>query len=303
MKTTIVYVFVYEGTRKYLNQIGVSVTALRKVHPEANIKIVCDPGTPVRVKRDLPKLLDMVDEVIVEECPESPPVARSFYLKTRMPDLVKCDFVFLDADTLPILPFYEDMAAGDCDIAMVQDRSHYHPIEPHFPEFVVPKMEEMGWPTHTRKYYNTGVGFYRNTPGRDKLVAKWQQLWWDRWKKIECEGDDQICFNVAVELTEASVRELPICFNAMVAAHPRHARDARIYHFFAGNKQNFGDSLFGHLVQHYELNQEVDWPTLNKAVAMQYPWMPPYWPKHLWQAGLRMHAIKHWVLNRIGRGK
>jgi hypothetical protein len=303
MKINVVYVLVYEGTKKYLNQLGVSVLSLKQVHPDVHVTVVSDPGSRQRVARDSAKLLESIDEWIVEDCPDMPPVARSYYLKTRMPDLVRSDFVFLDADTIAIRPFYEEISAVDGDVAMVQDRSHVHPIQPRFPEFIVPKLEAMNWPTYMSKYYNTGVGFYRATKARDDLVANWQRLWWDRWKKVECEGDDQICFNVATQQSVARVHELSPVFNAMVNVHPIHAVNARIYHFFAGNQSHFGSSLLGHLVEHYERFQELDLRELNRAKEMEYPWMPPYWPKHLWKAGMRTKAIKYFFLYRLGLGQ
>jgi hypothetical protein len=300
MKANILYVLVDEGSRKYINQLGVSVLALRQVHPEARVRVLSDLGTRQVVTIASSKLLESIDEWIVEDCLDLPATARSYYLKTRMCDHEKSDFVFLDADTLPIRPFYEDISVIDSDIAMVQDRNHFFPIQPQYPNHIVPNLEEMKWPTSMDKYFNTGVGFFRATKARGELVANWQQLWWERWRKVQ-EADDQICFNVAAQMSRANVHELPVCFNAMVNVHPIHAVDARIYHFFAGNQKHFGCSLFGHLVEHYDRFQELDTKTLKRAKSMNYPWMPPFWPKHLWKAGMRTQAIKHFIINRFTR--
>lgn len=300
MKINILYVLIDEGSRKYINQMGVSVLALRQVHPDANVRVLSDPGTREVTSRGSPKLLKSIDEWIVEDCSYLPAKARSRYLKTRMCDYEKSDFVFLDADTVPIRPFYEEMSVIDCDIAMVQDRNHFFPIQPQYPKQIVPDLEAMEWPTSMKKYFNTGVGFFRATQARDELVAKWQQLWWDRWQKVQ-EIGDQICFNVAAQQLSTNVYELPACFNAMVNAHPIHAVNARIYHFFAANQKDFGCSLFGHLVEYYDRFQELDTKALERAKSMNYPWMPPFWPAHLWKAGMRAQAIKHFLINRIKR--
>jgi hypothetical protein len=300
MQINILYVLIDDGSRKYLNQLGVSVLALRQVHPQARIRVLSDLGTRQVVTSASPKLFERIDEWIVEDCLDLPAKARGFYLKTRMCNHEKSDFVFLDADTLPIRPFYEDISVTNCDVAMVQDRNHFFPIHPQYPKHIVPNLEEMNWPTTMDKYFNTGVGFFRATKARDELVAKWQQIWWERWGKVQ-EPDDQLCFNVAAQKLRAKLHELPACFNAMVNVHPIHAVNARIYHFFAGNQKHFGRSLFGHLVEHFDRFQELDTRALERAKRMNYPWMPPFWPTHLWKAGMRTEAIKHFLINRIKR--
>jgi hypothetical protein len=77
----------------------------------------------------------------------------------------------------------------------------------------------------------------------------------------------------------------------MVRAHPRHARRARILHFFAGNVSSLDDSLLEHLVTVYDAEKRIDWEAVDRCVALDHPWMPPYWPRRLWQTGNRLRAL------------
>ena len=107
------------------------------------------------------------------------------------------------------------------------------------------------------KYYNAGIGFYRNTPEVKVVVADWQRRWAHSWNM----GDDcdQLALNCSLQSLPIRVHELPPEYNAMVLVHPSHAKRAKIYHFFAGNNEKFGDSLFEHLIMHFEINRLIDW--------------------------------------------
>jgi hypothetical protein len=226
------------------------------------------------------------------------PRARSFYLKTRLRDILSGDYIYLDSDTLPVRPFL-DMAAGDWDVAFVQDRTHHGPIKPVFPHWELPRLKRMGWQAKLDRYFNAGIGFYRDNAAARAFTTDWQ----NRWRYSYSLGDDwdQLALNCSLEAVPVRAKELPASYNAMVTVAPVHARGAKIYHFFAGSFATLEGSLYQHLLDHLEARREVDWATIDRCVAMDHPWLPPYWPRRLWQTGNRALAVRHFVANLPAR--
>jgi hypothetical protein len=279
-----------------------SAAAVRRLQPGARIVLVSDEATAPLVSAAGGFLREVIDEFRVEPARMPEPRARSFYLKTRLRDVLTGDFIYLDSDTLPVRPFF-DIAEGDWDVAFVQDRTHHGPITPVFPHWELPRLRRMGWQATLTRYFNAGIGFYRDNPRVRALTSDWQK----RWLHSYSLGDDwdQLALNCSLEATDVRVHELPASYNAMVTVSPVHAIDAKVYHFFAGNRAELADSLFEHLIRHFEATGKVDWATLDHCVSRNHPWMPPYWPRRLWQTGNRLEAVRLALLNlraRLGRG-
>jgi hypothetical protein len=285
----VAYVLVSSGQDRYTTMCYLSAAAVRRLHADARIVLVTDEATGRLIRANAPHLSQVIDEFLVEPATMPEPRARSFYLKTRLRDVFAGDFFYLDADTLPIRPFF-DVAEGDWDVAFVQDRTHHGPITPVFPHWELPRMKRMGWQAKLSRYFNAGIGFYRDNSRVRELAKDWQE----RWRHSYSLGDDwdQLALNCALESVPVRVRELPPSYNAMVTVAAVHARDAKIYHFFAGNRAELQDSLFEHLIRRFEETRTVDWDAVDHCVARNHPWMPPYWPRRLWQTGNRQEAVR-----------
>lgn len=285
----VTYVLASTGCDRYATMCFLSASALRRVHPEVRTVLVCDERTSVHLRANAPFLERVIDEFVIEPAPMPHPRSRSFYLKTRLRSIITGDFIFLDCDTLPVRPFL-DMTAGDWDMAFVLDRSHHGPIDPVFPHWEVPRLKRMAWNARLTRYFNTGVGYYRDNAAVRALATEWQRLW----EQAYAQGDDwdQLAFNCAAEAVPVRIHELPVSYNAMVAVSPLHAREAKIYHFFAGNQTEMSDSLYEHLIHYFESSGKVDWAAIDRSVATNHPWMPPYWPRRLWQTGNRVQAVR-----------
>jgi hypothetical protein len=293
---TFVYSVVQHRPGRFAAMCHLSVACLRRLYPDARVVLVSDPETDAVLSRHYGKLLDLITRRIVQPLEFTDLRARSYYLKTCLRDLVDGDMLYLDCDTLPIRPF-DDLWQNREDAALVQDRNHHCPIVPRFPDWVVERAQRTGWRHDFKKYFNLGVYFLRDTPVVRVLVDEWQQ----RWRALYALGDpcDQMSFNYALTTVPVSVRELPPAYNAMVTVHPSHARGAKIYHFFAGNISSMPDLLLEHLLHEYAASGEVDWDSIDRCVALDHPWLPPYWPRRLWQTGNRWRALREFTHNRL----
>ena len=275
-----------------------SASAARRVHPDARLVLLTDEPTPARVRQSCPRLLDLFDRVVSVPLSYPEPRTRSFYIKTRMRDLIDGDFVFLDTDTLPVRPF-GDVFGKAWDVAAVQDRNHHCPVRPVRPHWEAPRLTRLGWDVRLRWYFNTGVLFWRDTPAARRLGAAWHARWLEELAKLD--DFDQLAFNVAAHDTATDVLELPPAYNAMVTVHPVHARGARVYHFFTVNPDAWRQTVFEHLLSGVERTGEIDWEAVERCVAMDHPWLPPYWPRRLWQTGNRAQAVRLYAAKAVRR--
>ncbi|QDU18682.1 glycosyltransferase family protein [Urbifossiella limnaea] len=294
----VTYVLVDAAGGRYAAMAYLSVAALRRVHPGACITLVCDPPTAAAVPGFRFPLRGLVDELRAEPADMPHPRARSFYLKTRLRDLLAGDFAYLDCDTLPVRPF-ADVFDRPFDLALVQDRNHHGPVRPVFPEWERPRMKAMGWEYPLARYFNAGVMYVRDTPAARAVAADWQA----RWHFSYARGDDwdQLALSCAIHTTPAAVAELPPAYNAMVSVHPALARGAKVLHVTVGNSLVGDDTLFGHLLRHLDATGDVDWPTLDRCVARDYPWVGPDWAYRLWHTGNRRRAVVRAVAGRLAR--
>ncbi len=294
----VAYVVVSNGRDRYAAMAYLSAASVLRLHPDWRVFLVCDEATPARLRAGCPELAALAADIIGLPVSVEHPSARGFYLKTRVRDVVPGDFVFLDADTLPVRPF-ADIADGDWELAIGHDYNHHRPLRLTYPHWLESRLERVGWPGPLDRSYNSGVVFYRDTPAVWEAVADQQRLF----AELLAVGDrcDQTPLTYALRRSRVRVRELPAAYNAMVTVSPLHARGAKIYHFFAGSFTTLEGSLYQHLLDHFDAHHAVDWAAVDRCVAIDHPWMPPYWPRRLWQTGNRALAVRHFAANLPGR--
>jgi len=294
----VLYVLTGDQSDRAACQLGVSLLALRKVEPNAVVTLSCDGLAAKFLERDFPEILDQIDSVLQPETMHSSAIEQSRELKILALQYLPGDFVYLDNDTLPVMPFYQDLAARSDQIGLAKDHNHEFPLGTGVPTQVWDRYEVLGWDAKPTTYFNAGLGFYRDGEARRQLSARW----FDRWNESVARMkiyNDQHCLNAAIVELGLDVTELPSCFNAMVTVHPRHAVGARVYHYMAGNRKSLDGTLFEHLIEFYGEHRAIDWPTINHAISLEHPWMPPYWPMRFMKAGRPYLALKHWLINRL----
>jgi hypothetical protein len=303
---TVVYVLTCPGRGRFATMTYLSAAAFRRVHPEGRAVLLTDPPSKAALVDTFPQLPAEFDEVVVVPAEGADLRIRSRHLKTQVRDAVSGDFVYLDVDTLPVRRF-DEIAVGQWDVAAVQDRNHHCPLDPVFPYWRSDDYRRLGWEHPLPKFFNSGVVFFRDTAATRRLSAEWQRRWRELFA-VGREDDDQFALTSALFATPGlTVNELDVRYNGMVAAHPVHARGAKVWHFFAGNVPDTSGTVLEHLIRRFDATGEVDWPTVDRCVAMDHPWVPPYWPRRLWQTGNRRLALRHglakWLPGRRAGGR
>ena len=104
MKTQIVYVLVSSEKDVFLEELWVSAWSLRQYEPDVTVNVVVDEPTAKRVYSN-EDLMALITNVVVADVPEEyTPKERSREIKTRIRELIKGEFFYIDTDTVICKP-------------------------------------------------------------------------------------------------------------------------------------------------------------------------------------------------------
>jgi hypothetical protein len=289
MSIKVCYVVTCSEWDMYTKMLYISASAVRRLYPAAQVVLVTDTaGASFARRKDYP-LFGLLTEVMeASDAIGSDPLVRSRYLKTSLRQRVNGDFLFLDADTLPIRPFEQILQLGGA-MAAADDRNRDYPY-PHVPPHIKPHYRSLGWRLDVDRYYNTGVLLFRDTSECHKLCDEWHR----RWRHSAEQGVyyDQPAYNSAVNELGISVSTLQTRFNAMVDADPALAKGAAILHFYA-KARYFDKMIMAYLVNQLKApNWHIDgWEAVGRCASAGHPWAPPCLPPLLWQSGNYFRAV------------
>ena len=263
-----------DGDDLYPEATFIAIALLRRVYKHASVILFIDEVTERKVLPRAQPAMNAANEVIRVKADFPDSSARSRYMKTSIRLRVNGDFVFLDSDTL-VIGACDKLFTGGTPIAAALDLNSIFPY-PHTPIWIQPIYQHFGWTYPLKHYFNTGVVYWADLPETRRLA----ELWHERWRLvIQKFGKyhDQPSFNSAVADSEIAVKVLPTVYNAMVEAHPRFVRGARILHFFSSKPSMVANNvtLIGHLLRHYQLTKQIDWPVVEAASENGDAWVGP----------------------------
>lgn len=311
---TIVFALSSTGEDVYAAMARLAVNAVRLSNPDLRIVLLCDhvtAGSAAFANGPLPR---EVDEVVVDQTPESTSLLRSRHLKTRMRQLVNGPFLFLDIDVL-VRGDLSEVFKLDCDVAAAVNHSTDDPSrqmwEKHQQVF-----DMMRWARDEQHYLNSGVVFFNDTPAALKAGASWTTAWYESMRRTG-KHYDQPAFNAALTSSGAHVAVLPHTYNAQIASEPSSARDARVWHYYSSGGT---DEVFQFHVEAQRLMRtgSFDRRRLERTVAAKHPWARTNitddivaqnairngglsaWHRQ-WFLRSRISAVKTWWRNRIRR--
>lgn len=277
MSLQVCYILSSDGeSDAYAGMTFVSASLVRRLHPAARVVLLLDEVAAAALGRKSARVLTIADEVRTVQTGLADQRLRSRFVKTRMRSEIDGDFVFLDADAIPVRPF-DRMFRGREPLALVLDRNAKE-RQPGFPEWVGRVYGELGWRTPLPHYFNSGVMFWRDTPETRRLGEEWHRRW-----RAFCDHRggsdhrDQPALNSAIDALGVPVRIMPPAYNAMIEASPALARGARIFHFYTSASGGLPqpDTLLRHLLDCLSQTGEIDWPAVRRAAWFRDPWMAP----------------------------
>jgi FkbM family methyltransferase len=266
------YILSSEGDDGYFDMTLISIALLRQVHNHDRIILVLDDITSKNIGERAGAVRDLVDRVITVKADLPTAALRSRYLKTLLRTFVEGEFVFLDADTL-VIDRCDEIFNRGAPLAAADDLNSTFPF-PHTPLWIEPIYAHFGWQYPLSHYFNTGVVYWADSPDTRQLA----QVWHDRWSSVAAvfgKYQDQPAFNSSVRDCGINVEVLPTIYNAMVEAHPRFVRGAKILHYFSSKPSSApaNTTLLAHLLHTYRLSKQIDWEAVAAASANGDAWI------------------------------
>src|SRR5580704_8513167 len=172
MPIHVCYVLSTNGEPYYGDLLAVSAKAVRRLYPDARMTIVTD-------ERSLDFARPLADRLAASVRSagtyRGDVRVRSRFAKTQVRELIDGDFLYLDADTLPVARF-DELFACRAPLGAALDRNRTNPSGA-FPADQAGYFQRLGWPHPTPLYVNSGVVFWRDCPAARELGRSWHANW------------------------------------------------------------------------------------------------------------------------------
>lgn len=235
MNTKIVYVVSSNEEDMYLEQAYLSAFSLRKHNPQAYVCLIVDTKTNATLNGYRAEILKFIDEKIVAEVPSVYNKAQtSRWMKTKVRDYVKGDYLFLDADTI----IADDLSSIDDfegEIGAVINNhvpvSQYHN---RYGENIIKIAAQEGWSLYDDiKYFNSGIMFFRQSERVYNFCSEWHRIWEEGLIKYHRRQDQPSLAHVNEEFGYM-IKELPGIWNCQILRYGiPYLAEAKIIHYFS----------------------------------------------------------------------
>lgn len=241
MKTKIVYVLVSEETDYYYEMVMLSLYSLRLYHPQDTVELVMDEATNRRLVEKKASILDNVTPIVVPIPPEYTKIQRSRFLKTRLRQIVRGDFFYLDCDTI-VCEALDEIDKVEVEIGMVSDANGL--LNYRIP-YAIELCDKAGFPhLDNQPYYNGGVLYVKDSPKAYQFFETWHQLW--KLSVLKNVSQDQPALCMANFNLRYPISELPEKWNWQIRYGTTNGlHKAKIFHFFSPHKSCIRNMIYG----------------------------------------------------------
>lgn len=230
MKTKIVYVLVSQESDYYYEMLLLSHYSLRLYHSkdDAEVVLVMDTDTHERLVNKKAFILDDVTPIVVSVPEEHTVMQSSRYIKTRLRQIVKGDFLYLDSDTI-ICGSLADIDKIEAEMAMIADgNSTTGQVGSHSLDLC----EKAGF-SHMegQPYYNGGVMYVKDTPLSFALFDTWHRYWCS--SVIRGSSYDQPALCMANIDCDYLIQKIPDIYNWQISCGTiPEKQNALIIHYY-----------------------------------------------------------------------
>lgn len=234
MKTQIVYVLVSSEKDVFLEELWASVWSLRRYEPDVTVNVIVDELTAIRVKANA-ELMALITNVVVADVPEKyTPKERSREIKTRIRELIKGDFFYIDTDTVICKPL-GDIDNCEYDVAGIPDSNVFLKDNPFAGGMIASVKEIFGSDVSNREYLiNGGVIYAKDNEVAHELFRRWNKNWTYSCFKKGNSQDQPALWQSDHEMGNV-IKLLPNVYNSQVAMSLQYFVDAAIVHFLHMN--------------------------------------------------------------------
>ena len=234
MKTQIVYVLVSSEKDVFLEELWVSVWSLRQYEPDVIVNVVVDEPTAKRVKANV-ELMTLITNVVVADVPEKyTPKERSREIKTRIRELIKGDFFYIDTDTV-ICKSLGEIDNCEYDVAGIPDSNVFLKDNPFGGGMIGSVKEIFGSDVSSCEYLiNGGVIYAKDNEVAHELFKRWNKNWTYSCFEKGNSQDQPALWQSDHEMGNV-IKLLPDVYNSQVAMSLQYFADAAIVHFLHMN--------------------------------------------------------------------
>ena len=268
MKTKIVYVLVSQETDYYYEMLLLSLYSLRLYHPKDTVEVVMDEETHQRLVEKKSAMLSDVRPIVVPIPPECSVMQRSRYLKTRLRQIVKGDFLYIDTDTI-ICKSLADIDKVEANVAMVADLNGELFLLQN--QLCIDRCKAAGFPDVIGKpMFNSGVAYVRETDVARNLFVNWHSYW----QKSLDNGIpyDQPALSKANMETGYPIMELSGVWNCqiLVKDSKKHLKRKKIIHYYTLFHNTAADLLFKYIRSKGYVDKSLNCLVCNPSYELCY---------------------------------
>ncbi len=261
MRTKIVYTLVSDESDNYYEQALISLFSLRLYHPRPDIVVlVVDENTDKTLTGKREEIKKYVSEIIPIQVPNHyDKKYTSRYLKTRLREFIKGDYLFIDCDTI-ICGSLSGIDQTEASLAMVSDLNDSLPLQD---KVILDRCGKGGLGNLEGKpYFNSGVIYAKDTPEVYQFYEKWHKNW--KFSAANGVSFDQPSLCKTNADSGCIIEELPAIWNCQFKYNQgyQYLNKALIMHYFNPNGSKAWsyptDTLFAAIKDKGFIDENVD---------------------------------------------
>lgn len=263
-----VYVLISSENDFYSEQALLSIYSLKKHNSDAFVIMITDMNTYEHIKKRLSVLIDYVDEFKFENFKSESNKERSRILKTRIPNYVVGDFIFLDCDTVICEKIF---FVNKNSISAVLD-THKTLKQHTFSETIIDNYRKNSFiEAETSDFhYNSGVMFCRDTKETRQFFKEWEKFW-----KISRNNGlliDQLSFNQANVICHNLITEIDGEWNCqLIHGGVKFLSSAKVIHYFSSIKNMYGNPYLLNNIEILESIRDKNSISLEVENLLDFP--------------------------------
>lgn len=252
---TFVYDVISSLDDLYFEQAWASAWTLQHYNSDATIMLVTDQATADSLQSEQRRnALSLFNRILVADIPkEYSNKEKSRWVKTNLRNLIKGDFLFIDADTI-ICDSLGGLNDIDCAVGAVLDY-HCHAREicqyDIFNAMTRKPLKDIFCLEYdpSTDVYNSGLLLVRDTPEAYKLFDAWHANWELSRSKGECR--DQLSLTATNQQNPGLITEIGGIYNCQLRYSMQYFHAAKILHTFASQGDNSLSVLFCHKIYQF----------------------------------------------------
>lgn len=268
----ILYVLVCSKNDLYCEQCMLSIMSAKKNSQGSKIALLIDDQTKFCLEQNVvkKKIFSLVDEMISAPRPQGfSGMETSRYLKTKMRDFVKGDFLYIDSDTI-ICESLNDISNVSIDLGAVLDQ--HMPLSKSTHAIVskrhIKKVSGIDELEEYENYFNGGVLWVRDVGSNYKFFEDWHNNWMQ--SRLKGIKTDMPSLALANYQNNYAIKELEGVWNCQIWFGANYLSKAKIVHYFTsidlftGGYKSFCTDL-PKKIQEGKALDECDWLLIQNA--------------------------------------